>query len=80
MDKNKKLMLGAGIGILVVLILCVCVLGIIGFIYREPILALLGFGPSQNVARMLPENTQFYASANPNLQNVAGYQNIKKLY
>jgi hypothetical protein len=80
MSKNQKIMVGVGAGILLALILCVCVLGIIGFIYREPLLALLGFGPSQKVARMLPEGTQFYASINPNLQNVAGYQNLKKLY
>lgn len=80
MSKNQKIMVGVGAGILLALILCVCVLGIIGFIYREPLLALLGFGPPQKVARMLPEETQFYTSINPNLQNAAGYQNLKKLY
>jgi hypothetical protein len=29
---------------------------------------------------MLPADTQLYVAVNPNLQNVAGYENIKKLY
>ncbi len=81
MDKNRRnLLLAAGAGV-VVLACCVClVLGVVVYSYQEQILSLLGLAPSQRVARMLPQDTQLYMSINPNLQNVAGYENIKKHY
>ncbi|MBN1220512.1 MAG: DUF3352 domain-containing protein [Anaerolineae bacterium] len=81
MDKNRKTMIGVGVGVLVLLACCVCLLlGIGVYVYQEQLMAWLGLAPSQKVARILPGETQFYASLNPNVQNVAGYQNLKKLY
>ncbi|MBN1991201.1 MAG: DUF3352 domain-containing protein [Anaerolineae bacterium] len=81
MDKNKKTMIGVGIGLLVLLACCVCLLlGVGVYMYQEELMAWLGLAPSQKVARLLPEDTQFYMSLNPNLQNVPGYQNLEKLY
>jgi hypothetical protein len=77
---NKKTTLIIGIAALFLCLVCVVVAGIGGYIYQERVLALLGLAPAQKVAAMLPAETQFYMSVTPNIQNMAGYQNLKKLY
>jgi len=79
-DKNKKMMVGAGAGILV-LLCCICLLlAAGGYWYKDQIMAMLGLAPAQKIARLLPEDTQFYASLSPSIQDLPGYQNLKKLY
>lgn len=77
---NKKTTLIIGIAALFLCLVCVVVAGIGGYVYQEKVLALLGLAPAQKVATMLPAETQFYMSFTPNIQNIAGYQNLKKLY
>lgn len=80
MGNNQNRMVMVGGIIAAVLLIGACFLGIVGFIYRDSLLALLGLAPRQGVAQMLPAETQFYMVTNPNIQNLSGYQNIKKLY
>lgn len=77
---NKKTTVIAGIAALLLCLVCMVVVGIGGFVYREKVLALLGLAQAQKAAAMLPAETQFYMSFTPNIQNVAGYENLKKLY
>ncbi len=79
MNKNQKMMVAAG-AIVLVCAAFACILAIGGYIYREELQALLGLAPTQNIAKMLPEDTQFYMSTNPNVQSLPGYQNLKELY
>lgn len=80
MGDNRNRMLTVGGIIVAILLIGACILGIVGFIYRDSVLALLGLAPRQGVAQMLPAETQFYMVTNPNIQNLPGYQNIKDLY
>ena len=80
MQKNRKMILGVGGAILVLCLLLTCVAGLGSYFYWDEISAILGLSQPQNAAQMLPEDTQFYLSMSPNLQNVAGYQNLKTLY
>lgn len=77
---NKKTAIIIGIAALVLCLVCAVVAGIGGYVYQERVLALLGLAKAQKVAAMLPAETQFYMSVTPNIQNMAGYQTLKKLY
>ncbi|MBE7552760.1 MAG: DUF3352 domain-containing protein [Anaerolineales bacterium] len=77
---NKRTTIIIGIAALFLCLVCVVVAGIGGYVYQDKVLALLGLAPAQKVATMLPAETQFYMSITPNIQNMAGYQNLKKLY
>lgn len=75
-----------GIGIAVVVTLCLiglCVVGGIGlYMYQtnDDIQAVLGTQKPQNIAQLLPANTQFYMSMTPNIQALPGYDNLKAVY
>jgi hypothetical protein len=77
---DRKTLLGIGAVVLLLCFVTLCVVGIGGYIYRDQVLALLGLAPAQQVANMLPAETDFYLSVTPNIQNVPGYQNLKSLY
>ena len=80
MKDNRKMMLGIGGGVLALCLLLTCVAGVGSYFYWDQLSAMLGLSQSQNTAQMLPEDTQFYFAMTPNLQNLAGYQNLKTLY
>lgn len=80
MSNNRNKMVTIGGIVVAVILLGVCIFGVVGFIYRDSLLAMLGLAPRQGVAQMLPAETQFYMVTNPNIQNLPGYQNIKELY
>lgn len=68
-------------GVLVVLCLCViCVVGIAYWQFGDQIAGLLGLAPQTQATRMMPADTPIYMSLSLNLQNQAGYQNLKELY
>lgn len=77
---NKKTTIIIGAVVLLLCFVCVVVAGIGGYVYQDKVLALLGLAPAQQTAKLLPAGTQFYMSVTPNIQNVAGYENLKKLY
>jgi len=77
---DRKTVLGIGAVVLLLCFATLCIVGIGGYIYRDQVLAWLGLAPAQQVANMLPAETDFYLSVTPNIQNVPGYQNLKRLY
>ncbi len=80
MDKNKKLMIGAGVGVAVLLCALCAIVGIGGYVYQDELMTMLGLAQPKNVVEMLPQDTDMYMVITPNIQNQAGYQNLKNLY
>ncbi len=81
MDKNRKMIMGGGIGVAVLLCaLCACIVGMGGYAYQDELMTILGLAQPKNVAEMLPQDTEMYMIVTPNLQSVAGYQNLEALY
>jgi hypothetical protein len=80
MTQKRKMWLTIGGGVLALCLLLTCAGGIAGYFYRDQILAILGLAQTQRIAQILPEETEFYWSITPNIQNVSGYQNLKTLY
>lgn len=80
MDKDRKTSTWIIGGMLLLIVICACASGISSYIYRKELIAWLGLAPPQQVAKMLPVDTQFYMVTNPNVQNLPGYQNLKGLY
>ncbi len=76
------------VGVLVILCLCcVCVAGVaywqrdrLGEILPRQLAQLLGLAPQIGASRMMPADTPLYVGMSLNLQNQAGYQNLKTIY
>ena len=68
------------VGVLVVLCLCLACLVGVAYWQKDQVLGLLGMAQQTQAAKMMPPNAPFYMSLSLNLQNQAGYENLKKLY
>lgn len=65
---------------IIVMLLLVLFAGAVAFFWGAQVATLLGFGAQIEAAKMVPADTQLYVTASVNLQNEAGYENLKKLY
>lgn len=78
-NNGRKLLFGcSALGLF--LLLCVGGVGMFALIWGAQVASLLGFGPQLEAAKMLPVDTPLYVTVSVNLQNQAGYENLKKLY
>jgi hypothetical protein len=68
------------VGVLVVLCLCLVCLAGIAYWQRDKVLGLLGMAQQTQATKMMPPDTPIYMGVSLNLQNQAGYENLKKLY
>jgi hypothetical protein len=68
------------VGVLVVLCLCMACLVGVAYWQKDQVLGLLGLAQQTQAAKMMPADTPIYMSLSLNLQNQAGYQNLKKFY
>jgi hypothetical protein len=68
------------VGALVVLCLCMACLVGVAYWQKDQVLGLLGLEQQTQAAKMMPADTPIYMSLSLNLQNQAGYQNLKKFY
>jgi hypothetical protein len=68
------------VGALVVLCLCMACLVGVAYWQKDQVLGLLGLAQQTQAAKMMPADTPIYLSLSLNLQNQAGYQNLKKFY
>jgi len=55
-------------------------LAVVGYFYQDDVQSLLGVAKPKNIAQILPENTELFISMTPNIQALAGYENLKALY
>jgi hypothetical protein len=68
------------VGALVVLCLCMACLVGVAYWQKDQVLGLLGLAQQTQAAKMMPADTPIYMGVSLNLQNQAGYQNLKKFY
>jgi len=68
------------VGALVVLCLCMACLVGVAYWQKDQVLGLLGLAQQTQAAKMMPADTPIYMGLSLNLQNQAGYQNLKKFY
>lgn len=79
--RNTRKIVTIVAGVLVILCLClVLVAGIAYWQFGDQILGLLGLAPQIQAAQMMPADTPLYVGVSLNLQNQAGYQNLKTIY
>jgi hypothetical protein len=77
---NKKTVIGIAVVIALLCLIGIIIAGVGGYVYRDKLMAWLGLAQAQKVAGLLPAETQFYMAVTPNIQNMAGYENLKKVY
>jgi len=68
------------VGALVVLCLFMACLVGVAYWQKDQVLGLLGLAQQAQATKMMPADTPIYMSLSLNLQNQAGYQNLKKFY
>jgi hypothetical protein len=86
--RNTGRIIAIVVGVLVILCLC-CILAAgvaywqrdqLGKLLPRELSELLGLAPQIGAANMMPADTPLYWGMSLNLQNQAGYQNLKKIY
>lgn len=80
MENGQNKGLKTGISALIILLVLALCGGAVAFFWGGQVATLLGFGAQVEAAKMVPADTQLYVTMSVNLQNEAGYENLKKLY
>jgi len=78
--RNTGKIIAIVVGVLVVLCLCLACVAGVAYWQRDKVLGLLGLAQQTQAAKMMPADTPFYVGMSLNLQNQAGYENLKKIY